>query len=201
MAWARHPIPQLCLHGVDSQATSVPHPAGLVHLRVVGFLAVFLERGARMASACTLTALENRGCSLLRRSSFSATLKKLRTTPKLRLLRRNSVRSSSKCGFQFLCLAVSACLTASSDCVAPQETWLKASVSYLQKRAQPLWHRSGFSRPGNDWVGIFRNRPLAPGVHSYFRCLDSQVLSARPHTGEIKAAAPRAIVSLDSCGR
>lgn len=41
-------------------------------------------------------------------------------------------------------------------------------------------------------AGIFRNRPLAPGVHSRFRCLDSQVLSARPHTGKRKAAAPRA---------
>lgn len=74
MAWARHPIPQLRLHGADSQATPVPHPAGQVHLRVVGFLVVFLERGARMASACTVTALENRGCSLPERSSFSATL-------------------------------------------------------------------------------------------------------------------------------
>jgi hypothetical protein len=59
---------------VDSKPPPVPHPAGLVHLRVVGFLVVFPERGARMASACTVTALENRGCSLLERSSFSATL-------------------------------------------------------------------------------------------------------------------------------
>ena len=68
------PNPQLRLHGVDSQATPVPCPAGLVHLRVVGFLVVFPERGASMASACTVTALSLHSRTMVARSSFSAAL-------------------------------------------------------------------------------------------------------------------------------
>ncbi|OCL01347.1 hypothetical protein AOQ84DRAFT_13417 [Glonium stellatum] len=208
MAWARHPIPQPRLHGVDSQATPVPHPAGPAHhvrLRVVLFLAIFpkVEQGQRLSAL-----------SLRSRTTAAVWQKDLRSPPPADGPDAQRCDSCAailpahppNCSFQF-CFSLHLCawqcqhvLRASpiaSSC--ERHGWGRAFHAH-ESGHNPLWHRRRFRKASRLRVcgqerlaGIFRNRPLAPGVHLVF----AQLLSARPHTGKRKTAAPRAI-SLDS---